>query len=181
MIERVVHGRNQMSSRERASGRRVLGALCLGHLAAALSFSVFAMVGMAVLDPSVPVTEPYRLMLEFASIALGLPIMVLVFMLPFSLITAPFTIVAALKLRTGPRMALAGGAAIGAAWVFWFEVTTGDLPGVWSRAGLPGDPRTLAFLVVNGAVAGTAYAWVVWSRCIRPYIDAPTPLSPSQA
>ena len=170
-----------MSNRERASGRSVLGALCLGHVAAALSFSVFAMVGTAVLDPSVPVTEPFRLMREFASIALGLPLMVLVFMLPFSLIMAPFTIVAALTFRTGPRLALAVGAAIGAAWVFWFELTTGDLPGVWSRAGLPGDPRTLAFLVVNGAVAGTAYAWVVWSRCIRPYIGVTTPPSPWQA
>ena len=169
-----------MSSRERASGRTILGAVCLGHLAAALSFSVSNMVWMAVLDPSVSVTEHLRLVQEFAEIALGLPLIVLIAMLPFSMLTAPFMVMAAFRFRAGPGVALVVGAAIGAAWVIWFEATSGDWPGTWSRAGLPGDPRTLASIVVDGALAGIAYAWVVWSRCIRPFRDARQPLSLSR-
>lgn len=166
---------------ERASGRRVLGALCLGHLAAALSFSTFDLVLMVALDPSLPTTEPGRLATEFAGIALGLPLMVLVAMLPFSLVTAPFTALAALRFRAGARTALATGAAIGAAWVLLLEWVSGDWPGTWSRIGHPGDPRTLALIAVDGAVAGTAYAWVVWSRCVRSCLDARRPLCPAQA
>ena len=164
-----------MGDTEEISLKRVAVGLALGHLAAAYSFTASALLLGIITDPAA--SQP-RIpgawwtvvkALAFAPFeAAIISILTFFFMLPASLLTAPFTYFAARHLQSEIVTTLAVGAMIGAAEVGAFLAWDGGFHGRWTRPGLPGDPRTDMMFVACGVTAGLAYAGVVWRLCVRP-------------
>lgn len=158
-----------MVTRERASWQRIVKALILGHLAAACSFSALATGFVSIVDPDGSRAIRSGAVLEVAKIAAMYGLISFIAILPFSLLTAPFTCFAARRLRGSAGLAVAVGALVGAAECGGLLAMDGGFRGPWSRAGLPGDPRSDMMIAACGVAAGMGYAWMVWRLCIRPY------------
>lgn len=160
-----------VSDRELSRGRVAL-AMLLGHLAAAVAFTFCLMLGAALAN-AVPLPGTLPEWVAAAQGALWFPVLVAVIsaytaivMLPASLLTAPATWFFATELRTGVWPTVVIGAAVGivdvAAMLWWqgtFSPGPNHAPDPWSTA---------ANFGTCAAVAGAAYAAVVWHLCVRP-------------
>lgn len=156
-----------MRTRPQPSGGTILKALALGHVAAVVGFCG-AVVILWLLTSSIWTFEPGALE-EFAKAAAALTILTFFFMIPVSVVHAPVAACAVLWLRGSAVMAGSVGALVGATENAAILAAGDSFSGQWSRIGNPGDPRTGIAIMLCGAVAGIAYALVLWRLCIQRY------------
>ena len=157
-----------MSMRPQASWGTILRALLLGHVAAVAGFCGAISTSWLLTSTNLRTLQPGAF-LEFAKAAAGLTILTFIFMLPVSIFHAPFVILAVVWPRGSAIVAGIVGALVGAGENFAILASSDGFTGPWTRIGAPGDPRTGVGIMLCGAVAGIAYALVVWRFCIRRY------------
>ena len=157
-----------MSMRPQASWGTILRALLLGHVAAVAGFCGAICTLWLLTSTNLWTLQPGAFV-DFAKAAAGLTILTFFFMIPVSIVHAPFVILAVVWLRGSAIVAGSVGALVGAGENFAILASSGDFSGQWSRIGDPGDPRTGGAIMLCGAVAGIAYALVLWRLCIQRY------------